>query len=272
MFPIEPPARVPIERLGVPPAADDTTTRQEEIEEARRRDEAKRANDRRSTFDEHLNTLLPPGWAALTSAEALALPEIRLTDLGIAPGVQGYVRSEWQLRLADPQQTSELQEATSMPLLIPLAPQPTSVDPQALLEAVSEGRAVDVSFLPNVLMAQLTQLRQGGQPVSQLALRLNPEHLGPLNMTVVAEGGKVSVQLAAASESTRHVLESQLEDIKAILVAHQIAPGELKVTAPPKGGQSSGGRSSKDEDAYPTPNRWVARRPSKPDDAVEVAV
>lgn len=270
MYPIEPPIRVPLERLGMPPATDETA-RQEEIEETRRREDAKRANERKSTFDEHLNTLLPPGWAALTEVEAMALPEVRLADLGIAPGIQGYVRSEWQLRLADPMATSELQEATSVPLLIPLAPQPNTVDPQTLLEAVSEGRPVDVSFLPNVLMAQLTQLKQAGQPVTQLALRLNPEHLGPLNMTVVAEGSKVSVQLAASSESTRQVLERQLEDIKAILVAHQLAPGELKVTAPPKG-QSSGGRSTKDDEAYPTPNRWVTRRPTKPDDPVEVAV
>ncbi|GEM_PF-1479325 len=270
MFPIDPPIRVPLERLGIPPAADETT-RQEEAEEARRNDDAKRSQSRRSTFDEHLNTLLPPGWAPLTEVEALALPELRLTDLGITPGVQGYVRSEWQLRLADPLRASELQDATSMPVLIPLAPQPTQVDPQALLEAVSAGQAVDVSFLPNVLMAQLTQLKQAGQPVTQLALRLNPEHLGPLNMTVVAEGGKVSVQLAAESESTRQVLQRQLEDIKGILVAHQLAPGELKVVATPKG-QSSGGRSTKDEEAYPTPNRWVAKRPSKPDEPMNVAV
>lgn len=270
MFPIDPPIRVPLERMGIPPAADETT-RQEEIEEARRREDAKRAQDRKTTFDEHLNTLLPPGWAPLTDLEALATPELRLSDLGIATGIQGYVRAEWQVRLADPTQASELQEVSSMPVLIPLAPQSPAVEPQALLEAVSEGQAVDVSFLPNVLMAQLTQLKQSGQPVTQLALRLNPEHLGPLNMTVVAEGGKVSVQLAAESESTRRVLERQLEDIKNILVAQQLAPGELKVVAPPKG-QSSGGRSGKDEEAYPTPNRWVARRPSKPDEEINVAV
>ncbi len=270
MFPIDPPTRVPLERMGIPPAADEAT-RQEEVEEARRREDDKRVRDRRTTFDEHLNTLLPPGWAPLSETEALALPELQLTDLGLAAGVQGYVRSEWQLRLADPTQTSEIQEAVSTPLLIPLAPQATSFDPQALLEAVSEGRPVDVSFLPNVLMAQLTQLKQAGQPVTQLALRLNPEHLGPLNMTVVAEGNKVSVQLAAQSESSRNVLERQLEDIKAILVAHQLAPGELKVVATPKG-QSSGGQSSRDEEAYPTPNRWVARKPSKPDEPLDVAV
>ncbi len=270
MLEIAPPTRVPLERLGIPPAADETT-RQEEAEAARRREDDQRVRDRRTTFDEHLNTLLPPGWAPMTEAEVLALPQVSLTDLGLAAGVQGYVRSEWQLRLADPTQTSELQEATSMPVLIPLAPQTPTFDPQALLQAVSEGQAVDVSFLPNVLMAQLTQLKQAGQPVTQLALRLNPEHLGPLNMTVVAESNKVSVQLAAHSESSRNVLERQLEDIKAILVAHQLAPGELKVVATPKG-QSSGGSSARDDEAYPTPNRWVSRKPTKPDESLDVAL
>lgn len=271
MFGIEPPNRVPLERMGIPPASDETS-RQEEIEDARRRDDARRAQDRKTTFDDHLNVLLPPGWAPLAEGEALPVPELRLEDLGIAKGVEGYVRSEWQLRLADPTQTSDLSDATSMPVLIPLSPSTApGLDPKALLEAVQEGRAVDVSFLPNVLMAQLTQLRQAGQPVTQLALKLNPEHLGPLTMTVVAESGKVSVQLAAQSESTRHVLERQLDDIKAILVAHQLAPGELKVVAQSKG-QSSGGKSSKDDDAYPTPNRWVSKRPSKPDEPLNVAV
>ena len=275
MFPIDPPPRVPLERLGIPPASDETT-RQEEIEDARRRDDDKRVRDRRTTFDEHLNTVLPPGWAALSENEALTLatpqtPTLSLNDLGIAAGVQGYVRSEWQLRLSDPTQTLEIQEATSRPILIPLATQAMTFDPQSLLDAVKEGQAVDVSFLPNVLMAQLTQLRQSGQPVTQLALRLNPEHLGPLDMTVVAEGSKVSVQLTAESESTRHVLERQLEDIKAVLVAHQLAPGELKVVASPKG-HSTGNQSSRDDEAYPTPNRWLARKPTKPDDALDVAL
>jgi len=270
MMQIDSPIRVPIERMGIPPATDETT-RQEEVDEARRREDDKRIRDRQTTFDEHLNTLLPPGWAPVTQAEILATPELRLNDLGLAAGVQGYVRSEWQLRLADPTQTSEIQDATSMPVLIPLAPQAMTMEPQALLEAVSEGRPVDVSFLPNVLMAQLTQLKQSGQPVTQLALRLNPEHLGPLNMTVVAEGSKVSVQLAAQSESSRTVLERQLEDIKAILVAHQLAPGELKVVATPKG-QNSGNSFGRDDEAYPTPNRWVNRKSSKPDDPIDVAV
>jgi hypothetical protein len=270
MFPIDPPTRVPLERLGIPPAADDSA-RQEAVEEARRRDDAKRAQDKRTTFDQHLNTLLPAGWAPLSTEEALAIPEIRLEELGLAAGIQGFVRSEWQVRLADPSQSSDVQDVTSMPVLIPLAAQPISFDPQALLEAVKEGQSVDVSVLPNVLMAQLTQLKQAGQPVTQLALRLNPEHLGPLNMTVVAEGNKVSVQLAAQSESTRHVLERQLDDIKAILIAHQLAPGELKVVATPKG-QSSGGHSTRDEEAYPTPNRWVSKRPSNPDEPLNVAV
>ena len=269
MFPIESP-RVPLERMGIPPTPDDAT-RQAEIDEARRREDDLRARDRKTTFDEHLNTVLPPGWAPMTEAEAFAPPMIQLTDLGLAAGVQGYVQSDWQLRLADPTQTSELQEAVSTPVLIPLAPQTAPFDPKMLLDAVKEGQAVDVSFLPNVLMAQLTQLKQSGQPVTQLAVMLNPEHLGPLNMTVVAEGGKVSVQLAAQSESSRNVLERQLEDIKAILVAHQLAPGELKVVATPKG-QSGGNLSGRDEEAYPTPNRWVSRKPSKPDDPLDVAV
>jgi len=275
MFQIDPPTRVPLERMGIPPATDETT-RQEEIEDARRREDDQRVRDRRTTFDEHLNTVLPPGWAALNENEAVILaapptPTLTLNDLGIAVGIQGYVRSEWQLRLADPTQTLEIQEAVSRPVLLPLAPQALSFDPQGLLDAVKEGQAVDVSFLPNVLMAQLTQLKQSGQPVTQLALRLNPEHLGPLDMTVVAEGSKVSVQLTAETESTRQVLERQLEDIKAILVSQQLAPGELKVVASPKG-HSTGSHSGRDEEAYPTPNRWVARKPTKPDDALDVAL
>ncbi|MNT49106.1 hypothetical protein D3C72_1859350 [compost metagenome] len=90
-------------------------------------------------------------------------------------------------------------------------------------------------------------------------------------MTVVAEGNKVSVQLATQVESSRNVLERQLEDIKAILVAHQLAPGELKVVATPKG-QSSGKNSTRDDEAYPTPNRWVSRKPLKPDEPLDVAL
>lgn len=275
MFQIDPPIRVPLERMGIPPASDEST-RQEEIEEARRREDDQRVRDRKITFDQHLNTVLPPGWAALTENEAVALatpptPTLTLNDLGLAPGIQGYVRSEWQVRLADPTQTLEMQEVSSRPILIPLNPQALSFDPQALLDAVKEGQAVDVSFLPNVLMAQLTQLKQAGQPVTQLALRLNPEHLGPLDMTVVAEGAKVSVQLAAESESTRRVLERQLEDIKAVLISHQLAPGELKVVASPKG-QSTRNSASGNDEAYPTPNRWLARNPTKADDTLEVSV
>lgn len=272
MFPIDAPIRVPIERMGIPPTPDEAT-RQEEAEEARRRDDEKRTRERQTTFDDHLNSVLPPGWAPISKNEILStLPEIQLSDLGLAPGIEGYVRSEWQLDQTDLTQVAELQDVVSLPVLIPLTPQTAPIDPQALLTAVSEGQPVDVSFLPNVLMAQVTQLKQAGQPVTQLAMRLNPEHIGPVNMTVVAEGSKkVSVQLAAQSEASRGVLERQLEDIKAILIAHQLAPGEIKVVATPKG-QNSGHSSGRDDEAYPTPNRWLARKPSKPDDPLDVAV
>ncbi|MGN0481857.1 MAG: flagellar hook-length control protein FliK [Lachnospiraceae bacterium] len=69
-----------------------------------------------------------------------------------------------------------------------------------------------------------------GNDFSSLEIALNPEHLGKVNLTVVAKNGSVTAQLVAENETVKRAIESQLTVLKNNLEQQGIKVDAVEVT------------------------------------------
>lgn len=100
------------------------------------------------------------------------------------------------------------------------AASPMAVDAGNANQGLSEASIQSVMNQTKYLM------KKGG---GEAKVQLNPEGLGQLNMKVLVQDGKVSVQMAAESQETKKVLESSLPDLKSSLSSHKLNVEHIKV-------------------------------------------
>lgn len=77
---------------------------------------------------------------------------------------------------------------------------------------------------------------QGG---GEIRMRLNPEHLGELNIRVRTENGQVGLQIHASDERARKVIEESISHLKDSMAAQQLTLGQIDLSV---------GNSAKDAD------------------------
>ncbi len=73
--------------------------------------------------------------------------------------------------------------------------------------------------------AQLIVKKGGGE----MKLEMSPEGMGKVHLKVGVENGQVSVQMLAESDAAKKMLENNLGDLRASLVAHKLHVDQLKV-------------------------------------------
>jgi flagellar hook-length control protein FliK len=74
--------------------------------------------------------------------------------------------------------------------------------------------------------------------VSSAQLRLNPEHLGPVNVDIRVDGEGTSIQFTAHSASVREAIEAAVPKLREMFGAQQLPLTEVAVTAPPPSAQA----------------------------------
>lgn len=109
------------------------------------------------------------------------------------------------------------------------------------LPAAGEGSPVTIAELPRTVLGQVRQTVDRQTPVTQLEFQLLPPALGPVNLQVSYTQGVVGVQLTALTLAARQTLESQAGQIQAILQAHNLTPGPIRVVAPASGRAGASG-------------------------------
>ncbi|MFZ5851505.1 MAG: flagellar hook-length control protein FliK, partial [Actinomycetota bacterium] len=116
------------------------------------------------------------------------------------------------------------------------------------------------SFLPGVLpgvtaalLAPVWPLRRGPDGVHRLTVRLHPDELGEVGVTVTLRGGRVDLALVSGSDSSREVLRAALPDLRRELTAGGLVAGFLDVRADTPNG--NGG----------PPPGWSGPQPAWPD-------
>ncbi len=70
----------------------------------------------------------------------------------------------------------------------------------------------------------------GGNDFSAMEIALNPEHLGKLNLTVIAKEGAVTAQIVAENETVKRAIESQLSVLKTNFEQQGIRVEAIEVT------------------------------------------
>lgn len=113
----------------------------------------------------------------------------------------------------------------------PHMPQTNAVNPvlngmeQALEAALPEAEAADVvRQLVNQIKVTVTE------DTTSFEMQLNPEHLGKINLQVVARDGAVTAQIAAENAAVKEVLESQIAVLKESLNNQGIKIEAVEVT------------------------------------------
>lgn len=65
---------------------------------------------------------------------------------------------------------------------------------------------------------------------SEMEVQLNPEHLGKVNLTVVAKEGHITAQFVTENEVTRQALEGQIQQLRETLVEQGLKVDEVEVS------------------------------------------
>ncbi len=73
--------------------------------------------------------------------------------------------------------------------------------------------------------------------ISSAQLRLNPEHLGPVNVDIRVDGEVTSIQFTAHNAATREAIEAAVPKLREMFGAQQLSLTEVAVTAPPPSAQ-----------------------------------
>lgn len=103
------------------------------------------------------------------------------------------------------------------------------VEAQAPGAPVPMGQSDSAEKDPNIrqLMNQAQYLiKKGG---GEMTVRMTPESLGPVQLKVLVQDGRVSVQMAAESNEAKRAIEGGLSDLKSSLAAHKLSVDHVKV-------------------------------------------
>ena len=117
--------------------------------------------------------------------------------------------------------------------------------------------------LPGVtaaLLAPVWPLRRGPDGVHRLTVRLHPDELGEVGVTVTLRGGRVDLALVSGSDSSREVLRSALPDLRRELEAGGLVAGSLDVRADARAGDGG------------LPYGWAGPHPAWPDGSADGGV
>lgn len=83
----------------------------------------------------------------------------------------------------------------------------------------------------NIINQLTEQMKlQVKEDVKELTMKLNPEHLGNVNLTIASKEGAVTAQLTAQNESVRAALESQIMILKENLESQGVKVEAVEVT------------------------------------------
>lgn len=147
-------------------------------------------------------------------------------------------------------------EVSSMPVYFQI---PQASVPLTTLDLPKDTAAsVTPTAFPEWLAGEVKRIQQAGSaPLTQLTVQLDPPHLGEMQLTVSMMERQVSVEIAALPQS-KPLIEPSLGQIRAILTTMNLAAGEIKIAAQPKG-------SFQREGEYPQQNRWARKRTSDND-------
>jgi flagellar hook-length control protein FliK len=123
---------------------------------------------------------------------------------------------------------------TSLPLTAgsAVAAQHTKPDPTAM--ALSS--PVGSSAWTDELGAKLTWM--AGQGIESASLRLSPEHLGPLQVSISVHDGQASVWFGAAQPDTRTALQQSLPQLRLLFANQGLTLADAGVSREPPRGQT----------------------------------
>lgn len=109
-------------------------------------------------------------------------------------------------------------------------------------------RVIEHKVINQIVQSARMQLVDGG---ANMTLRLDPPHLGVLNMSVTAQQGSVVANIQTSTEAARHVLQADLSSLKQALADAGITVDSINVSlggtpdqpGTPNGGQHAYGNS-----------------------------
>jgi len=151
--------------------------------------------------------------------------------------------------------------ALAVPAATPAVDAPATVDlplPAARLEQALAALDPDVKNLQSMVRA--VRLFTSGDGVSEARLQLDPEHLGPVALTVRVEQGTVSAHFRAETPAAQRWIETHQQDLRSNLREQGLEVKEVVVTTDPDG------RRERRQDAPPARQARARRTTSGADE------
>ncbi|MBM3270281.1 MAG: flagellar hook-length control protein FliK [Candidatus Sericytochromatia bacterium] len=189
-------------------------------------------------------------------------PAVQAVDLLPRFGLEIWNRQLTAL-LADapaPLVAAEAPAPETVPIVVAPPPQ-AAAPPQQAIEPEAAPPVAPVE-MPRIIVGQIDRLRQNGVPATTLTVRLDPPHLGKVDLAFTYSQQRVSVNVVAATQQAKDQLELQLAQIRGILHAHQLPTGELKVMLAGDAGAAGGHGQQAEQDGSQQPQRYRRRRRS----------
>jgi flagellar hook-length control protein FliK len=109
----------------------------------------------------------------------------------------------------------------------------------------------------NALGERVLWLMENGQHKAKL--HINPEHLGPIDVTLTLKGNEVGIAFTSAQPEVRSALDLALPQLRETLAQGGVEMGNSTVSADTQGSGEQG--------ADPAPGQRVFIAPARPDDA-----
>lgn len=159
--------------------------------------------------------------AALSSAEESAAGPKQADPVAALDGALPAERS--------PAQITALPWSDTPPTAVSRAPAPAELA-QTVATPMGQGAWADD------LGERILWLTQ--RDISTAQLRLNPEHLGPVNVDIRVDSEGTSIQFTAHNAGTREAIEAAVPKLREMFGAQQLPLTEVAVTAPPPPAQA----------------------------------
>ncbi len=96
------------------------------------------------------------------------------------------------------------------------------------LEPMKEARTVELREIANQILERIRVVMKPEQ--TSMEMELNPEHLGKVNLTVVAKEGTMTAQFKVQNELAREAIEGQLQTLRDTLNSQGIKVEAIEVT------------------------------------------
>ncbi|MCE7033351.1 flagellar hook-length control protein FliK [Lysobacter sp. GX 14042] len=186
------------------------------------------------------NAALAPATGPAAGADAGALPT--LPDLAAAAATAPDADPGVAASLATGQSAAPARVPAPMPVAL-AAPMAMPADPDG---GFDDGLGARIGWL-------------AGQQLGRAEIRLNPEHLGVVDVRLDLDGDRVSVELASASQDVRHALEASLVRLREMLGQQGLELARADVGA----GQQRGGGSG-NQGGAPAGDAAVRDGPDQP--------